>query len=226
MLEAMATATRFNNWMAETITPFVKGRVLEIGAGIGNLSLLLSRHAEHYIAADSDSTHVERLIARTRHLNNVSVKRCDMLQPADLRPFLHAMDTVVCLNVLEHIEEDVTALCNIRSCLNERGTAVILVPQGKRVFGTLDEVLEHRRRYSENELRDKMIAGGFRVKRILEFNRATYPGWFLNSRILRKRTLSTVQLRIFDVLVPLLRRIDSFLPWPPTSLVGIGEPEL
>jgi hypothetical protein len=102
---------------------------------------------------------------------------------------------------------------------------VVLVPQGQGVYGTLDEVLGHYRRYSRNELEAKMTKCGFRVERVLEFNRITYPGWFVNGRILRKRSFSRFQLSIFDALVPVWRQIDKLLPWPPTSVIGIGVRE-
>jgi hypothetical protein len=86
----------------------------------------------------------------------------------------------------------------------------------------MDEVLEHKRRYTAEELRAKMDAAGFRVERMIEFNRITWPGWYLNSRVLRRRTLSRFQLRLFNLLVPIWRRIDSRLPWPSTSLIAIG----
>jgi hypothetical protein len=70
-----------------------------------------------------------------------------------------------------------------------------------------------------------MKAAGFRIEDMLEFNRMTYPGWYLNGRILRRRTFSRFQLSVFDRLVPLWRRIDKLLPWPPTSIIGIGVRE-
>jgi hypothetical protein len=72
-------------------------------------------------------------------------------------------------------------------------------------------------------LYEKLVAAGFHVHRIIEFNRATYPGWILNSRFLRRTTLSSVQLRIFDLLVPVWRRLDRLLPWPATSLIAIAS---
>jgi methyl coenzyme M reductase alpha subunit len=96
------------------------------------------------------------------------------------------------------------------------------VPQGLEIFGTLDEALQHKRRYSGEELVEKMAAAGFRVAQITGFNRATRPGWYLHSRLLKRRTLSRVQLRLFDLLVPLWRRMDNKLPWQANSLIAIG----
>ncbi len=225
MLRAMEDATHFNRWMADVVAPFIGDRVLEIGAGIGNLTHLLSPDAREYIVTDVDPEYLMHLNALIRNRRNVSATVCDLAKPEDFLPFHGRMDTVVCLNVLEHIEGDMTGLRNIYSALAPGGRAVVLVPQGQTAFGTFDEVLGHCRRYSSLELTRKMAEAGFRIERVLEFNRATYPGWLLNGKILRRRTLSRFQLALFDWFVPLLRRIDRLLPWPPTSLIAIGVRE-
>lgn len=220
-LEALAQAPRFNQWMADTLLPYVRGDILEIGAGIGNLTNLLAT-ANRYVAVDIDAENLAQLKTRLSHLSNLVVVAGDATNVSHLESFRQQIDTVVCLNVLEHIEADDTALGNMYSCLRSGGRALILVPQGMGAFGTLDEMLNHCRRYSRPELERKMISAGFRVEQVIEFNRITYPGWLLNGRILRRRKLSRAQLRLFDLLVPLWRRIDHYLPWPPTSLIGIG----
>jgi 2-polyprenyl-3-methyl-5-hydroxy-6-metoxy-1,4-benzoquinol methylase len=221
----MSGAKQFNQWMADTLMPFITGNVLELGAGIGNLTALLCSGELRYIATDLDTEALSRLRARVQKRCHLTTAKCDITRPSDFDNFRNSIDTVVCLNVLEHVQDDLTALRNIYSCLKPGGRALILVPQGMRVFGSLDEVLEHQRRYAKAELHNKLAAAGFHVDRILEFNRVTYPGWFLNSRVLRRRTLSRTQLRLFDLLVPLWRRIDRLLPWPSTSLIGIAVRE-
>jgi hypothetical protein len=72
------------------------------------------------------------------------------------------------------------------------------------------------------DLHEKMAASGFHTIQIIDFNHATWPGWYLNSRLLRRRSFGRLQLFLFDLLVPLWRRIDHLLPWPPNSLIGIG----
>jgi SAM-dependent methyltransferase len=223
MLVALSRAPRFNRWMAQTIQPFIQGEVLELGAGIGNLTVPLSAGRLCYTATDSDWDHLSELRSRTAYRPNVKLGRCDFSKAEDVAPYRESADTVICLNVLEHVADDLAGLVNIRSCLRPGGTAIVLVPQGPQAFGSLDEVLDHKRRYTREELQRKMTESGFAVTQILEFNRATWPGWYLNSRILRKRTLSRVQLRVFELFVPLLRRMDAKLPWPPTSLIAIGH---
>ncbi len=222
ILDTLSRANRFNRWMADTVSPYLGDEVLELGAGMGNLTRLVASRKRRYIATDIDTEHLSRLEARLHHRPNIETAVCDLSRPADFEPWRGKVDSVICLNVLEHIEDDMAGLKNIRSCLRPGGRAVILVPQGSAVYGTLDEVLGHFRRYSKAELEAKLKSAGYRVERVLEFNRVTYPGWYVNGRILKRRHFSRFQLGVFDRLVWMWRRIDPFIPWPPTSIIGIG----
>ncbi|PYT21749.1 MAG: glycosyl transferase [Acidobacteria bacterium] len=222
ILHALSKAPRFNRWMGDTVRPYIGERVLEIGAGIGNLTRVLIPRVKCYVAADLDQEHMARLTTRFQHRHNLHVRYCDLANSADFAEFEASMDTVVCLNVLEHIEDDLLGLRNIHSALRKDGRAIILVPHGQRIFGTLDVALGHYRRYSHQELQKKMEAVGFRVEKILEFNRVSRPGWYVSGKILKRTTLGPWQMKMFDQLVWLWRRIDRHLPWPPTSIIAIG----
>jgi hypothetical protein len=91
------------------------------------------------------------------------------------------------------------------------------------VYGELDRVLGHCRRYSAGELRGKMEEAGFEVEEIFEFNKVTRPGWWWNGRVLKRRRFSRVQLGVFDRLVWLWKVVDAWLPWKGTSVVGVGR---
>jgi len=222
ILDEFAHTPKFNRWMADTIRPYVGKRVLEIGAGMGNLTRQLVSGRQVYVATDIDEEHMARLSSQTHHRANLRVLRCDAAQTADFQPFLGQMDTVICLNVLEHIPKDWLTLKNIHSALEPGGTAIILVPQDQKIYGSLDSALGHCLRYSQEQLRTRMEEAGFSVDRILEFNRISRPGWYLNGKLLRKETVGRRQLRVFDRLVWLWRRIDTRLPWPSVSIIAIG----
>ncbi len=222
ILDVLSAARRFNQWMADTLRPYVGKRVMEIGAGIGNISVLLCRHRELYVAGEINQAHLARLAARLAHRPQVSVEYCDLAKGDGMGDHQDSLDTVLCINVLEHIEDDAAALRNIHSVLRPGGQAVILVPQDMAIYGTLDEVLEHCRRYSQAELRLRMEEAGFRVTQMIEFNRVTRPGWIWNGRVLKRRYFSRFQLGIFDRLVWLWRLLDKRLPWPATSIIAVG----
>lgn len=224
ILDALTKTPNFNRWMASVVSPFLGRRVLELGSGIGNLAMHLSRRRTAYFASDIDEEHMARLRTRFRERPNFSIQVCNLEEPKHFDPLRDKdIDSVVCLNVLEHVPDDNQGLRNIYSVLAPGGRAVILVPQGQSIYGTLDEVLGHCRRYSEEELRGKMVAAGFAVEQIIRFNRVTRPGWFVNGRILKKRTFSPFQLAVFDRLVWLWRLIDGWLPWSPVSIIAIAR---
>jgi glycosyltransferase involved in cell wall biosynthesis len=225
ILDSLASTDRFNRWMADTVRPFLGARVLELGAGIGNMTRFLSRSRAEYVATDVDEEHLARLRVRFRGRPSLESRECDLRDPADFAGLEGRFDSVVCLNVLEHIDDDLQGLRNIRSALAPGGRAIVLVPQDQAVYGTLDKVLGHYRRYAAAELGARMEQAGLRVERIFEFNRMTRPGWYLNGRILKRQSFGRVQLQLFDLLVPFWRRIDPALPWPGTSIIGIGVRE-
>jgi SAM-dependent methyltransferase len=212
--------------MADTIRPYVGERVLEIGSGIGNLTRALLPRRKSYVATDIDSEHLARLATRFQSRPNLLIRYCNLARPKDFAEFPDSMDSVICLNVLEHVEDDMLGLRNIYSVLKPGGRAIILVPHGQEIFGTLDVALGHYQRYSHSELRTKMELAGFRVERILDFNRISRPPWYVSGRILKRKTLGTGQMKIFDRFVWLWRMLDAHLPWPPTSIIAIGvKPE-
>jgi SAM-dependent methyltransferase len=222
-LHALSAAPRFNRWMADTIRPHVGQRVLEIGAGIGNLTRALIRGRKRYAATDINPEHLARLTSRFPHRPNLEIRSCDLTRTEDFAPFTGGMDTVICLNVLEHIEDDRGGLANIYSALDCGGRAILLVPEGQSVFGTIDVALGHFRRYSEAELKGKMEGAGFQVEQIIPFNRVSRPAWFVSGRILKRTSLDWNQMRLYDWFVWLWRRIDRYLPWRPTSIIAIAR---
>ena len=223
ILDAFSVAPRFNRWMADTIRPFLGQRVLEIGAGMGNLSRLLVRGRERYVATDIDDEHLGRLQNRLQHWSRLQVARCDVANAQDFAPFQSALDSVVCLNVLEHISDDHAGLRNIYSVLEPGGRAILLVPHGQEIFGQLDIVLGHHRRYSHQSFRRVIEEAGFHIEQLIDFNRVSRPGWYLNGKLLKRSTISRLQLRIFDALVPLWRKIDTWFPWSSTSLIVVAR---
>ena len=196
--------------------------MLETGAGIGNLTRVLCPRRERYIAGDIDPEYLALLRARFQHRPKMEVRHCDLSNPADFEPLAGAVDSVVCLNVLEHVEDEMAGLRNIYTALQPGGRAIVLVPYGPEIFGSLDTALGHLRRYTREELQRKMEQAGFRVERILDFNRISRPAWYVTGRWLKSKTISRFLLYIFDRSVWLWRRIDCRLPWPPTSIIAIA----
>ena len=112
---------------------------------------------------------------------------------------------------------------NLFSVLAPGGRAIVLVPQGPGLYGTLDRVLGHERRYTEAMLRDTLENAGFAIERMFDFNRASRPGWWWNGTLLKRDRFSRVQLKALDWMIWLIRRIDRGLPWHGVSLIAIAR---
>lgn len=222
-LDALSFAPKFNRWMADTILPWTGRRVLEIGAGVGNMSRHLARRRKLYVATDVDEEYLSHLRNLFRHRPSVCVRKLDASEPEDFVPLERQMDTVVCLNVLEHIADDAAALRAIRTVLEPGGRLILLVPNDPTAYGTIDREIGHYRRYTARGLRALMTESGYEVEDILNFNRVSMPAWRFTGQVLKSRTLSRASLRLFDILVWLWRRIDSALPWEPASIIAIAR---
>jgi glycosyltransferase involved in cell wall biosynthesis len=225
VLHTMSLAPRFNKWMADVIRPFVGNSVLEIGAGIGSLTQqILPR--DYYVASDIDQIHLDALASRFAGNPKVEIARIDVGLAEEFAAMTQSIDTVVCLNVLEHVENDAQALDNMFRLLVPGGRVVLLVPQNPALYGSLDRVILHFRRYAKAELAEKIRRAGFDVETVFHFNRPGVIGWFLNGRVFQRETLSKWQLKIYDHLVWLFRHIDHLLPWQGLSLIAVGRKPL
>jgi glycosyltransferase involved in cell wall biosynthesis/phospholipid N-methyltransferase len=222
ILARLSRAPRFNAWMADTIRPYCGNSVLEIGSGVGNLTQQLLPRRK-YVASDINPLYIQTLSRLRADRPYLKSAFCDVTDLASFPKEEGPFDTVICLNVIEHVPDDRASLLNIRSVLAPGGKAIVLVPQGQWNFGTLDEVLGHQRRYSRESL-EKLAAGcGFKVQTILPFNRVGTPAWWLNGKLLRRRVFGLGQILTLNALTPVLRRIDNFLPLQPLSLIAILE---
>src|SRR5579863_10248838 len=219
ILGRLNRAPRFTRWMSDVIRPFVGDHVLELGAGTGNMSLHLMPRATYW-ATDVNPHYLDYLDSLRATRPYMDIARIDAAA-GESYPAGQTFDTVVCLNVVEHIEDDLGTLQNIRNVLDEGGRAIILVPCGPQLYGTLDEVLGHCRRYTIDQLVDVSQRAGFHVEQVLKFNRPGVVGWWLNGKILRRRKFGLAQIRLLNLLTPLFRLVDPWLPLPPLSIIAI-----
>jgi SAM-dependent methyltransferase len=142
---------------------------------------------------------------RFLHHDNIVVQSIDWERP-DLEALrARRFDTVLCLNVLEHIERDDDALATFAALLPPDGRLVIQVPAMHALYGDIDRAIGHYRRYEREELVAKLERHGFVIDECRYFNLPGVLGWYLNSRLLRRRTLPGMQARAASALVPLLQ---------------------
>jgi SAM-dependent methyltransferase len=199
--------------------------VLEVGAGIGNLTGRLMSRRMLYVAAETDPLYLHALRNRFLRTPNVAVQRIDPEVPEDLAGLENCFDTVLCLNVLEHVEDPARVLKALRGTLKPGGALVVLVPNVPGFFGTLDRSLGHRRRYNRASARQLVEAGGYSLESAVSFNKVAAVPWWAYSRVLGAGNIGKPMLKIFDKSVWFWRRLDGLMPWPGLSLLVVARKE-
>lgn len=222
-LDALEQAPRFNQWMYDSIKPHLGHRIVELGCGKGNLSKLLKQHGE-LLAADFRADYIEDLRERWGHLTNVRIERLDLTTDSDYevaRSF--SPDTVVCLNVLEHIEDDRAVLKRLNGILPAKARMVFLVPYNPKLTSEFDRQIGHFRRYQAGELEEKMKEAGFLVEKQFFFNKVGVIAWWCGNVLARQRTITVWQLKLYNFLTPLFRLLDPILPGSGLSTIVIAR---
>jgi hypothetical protein len=221
-LGAIEQAPRFNQWMYESVKPWLGNRVAELGVGRGNLSRYIRKH-EQVLLTDYRLDYLTEL--RDRWVQkNLQIGKLDMTQRADyeqLRAF--APDTVAFFNVLEHLEDDGAVLRSLFETVPENCRVVILVPYNMGLYSNFDRELGHFRRYRKGELEEKLHAAGFEVQTQFYFNKAGTLAWYVANTLGGQKALQPWQLRLYDALTPIFRVMDRVLPMSGLSTVVVGR---
>ncbi|MFQ5670201.1 MAG: glycosyltransferase [Acidobacteriota bacterium] len=217
-LRRMAATDRYGRLIVERIAAHIGPRVLEVGSGIGNISGHLGRR-EILVVSDVSDQYLTILKRRFSGNSRIKVVRYDLAEGArsDLQGL--NLDTVICLNVLEHIEDDAAALRGLAGLLSPGGRLILLVPAHPCLYSNLDRRLDHHRRYRRSALVKLLESNGFSIEHLSHFNMLGALGWWVNGRLLRRRILPGAQLRLFGFLSFLLRLESRFTPPFGLSLV-------
>ena len=223
VLNNLTGTPQYLSWLARTIRPYLGDAVLEINAGIGNLSGRLMVRRLLYVAGEKDPLHLHALRNRFLRTPNVVVQKIDPEVPADFAAMDECFDTVLCLNVLEYLDNAESALRSMRAALKPGGRVVALVPQSPALYGSIDRSMGHKRRYSPEDARRAIESQGFSIERAWGFNKAGAPPWWMYSKLSRSRRINKLTLKIFDKTVWLWRRLDRLMPWPGLSLLIVGR---
>jgi 2-polyprenyl-3-methyl-5-hydroxy-6-metoxy-1,4-benzoquinol methylase len=201
------SANRIFEWLYDIIAPALGNSILEVGSGVGVISKFLVARGQPVILTDHEQSCLDHLQTRFGNAPHVSCRVLDLTSPHyDLGG--RVVDTVVCVNVLEHLEDDRRVLHAIREALAPGGTLILQVPNYPALYGSLDEAYGHFRRYTRTTLAERLHEAGFRLTWMRNFNPLGIPGWFVWAKVLRARHLSVSALRLYNLLVPLARRLD------------------
>lgn len=211
-LESISIAVNFNQWMYKTISQFCSGKILEIGSGIGNIS-------QCFIDSDQDITLTDIRDNYIETLKEKFPQKKDMVHHMDLvnedfdtlyESFLGQYDSVFALNVVEHIENDTLAIQNASKLLNTNGKLIILVPAYQALYNTIDEALEHYRRYTKKTLNGVISqTQEIHLEHSQYFNAFGMLGWFVTGSLLKSKTVPVNKMRLYDKLLFIAKTIDK-----------------
>jgi SAM-dependent methyltransferase len=221
-LNNLTGTPQYLNWLARVVRPSLGDTVLELGAGIGNLAGHIMGRRLFYVASEKDPLYLHALRNRFLRTPNVSVQHLDPERPEDYQEAGGPFDTVLCVNVLEYVDDPAVVIRSAAGALKPGGSLIVLAPQSESLYGTLDKTLGHHRRFSKSQLRMLLESNGFAVGNMRQLNKIGTVGWWLYGKLLRRKYINKVMLKIFDKTVWIWRHFDGVLPWPGLSLVAVA----
>lgn len=219
-LESLGASPAVSAWMLDNFQSHLGDEVFEAGCGSGNLTQhLLDR--KHLKVVDIDDTHVRSIDRRFGELENIEVSKGDL---EDMATYEHAgpVDSVLCVNVLEHLDKPETAVAGFYEVLRPGGHALILVPAHDWLFSDADTALSHRMRYSEKQLTRLLDDAGFQIVSSGQFNRLGVFGWYTN-KVMKRTTITKWQARIFGYMLPIAKVVEKMRFLPGLSVVAIAR---
>lgn len=217
-LEAMSFAVKYHRWLLDEFRPLLGKRIVEVGAGTGSFSEMLIELGPDSLSLVEPSEMFADLVenvpgdgsgTKIRHFHSVFEKVAGTIR-TEIRP-----DTIIYVNVLEHIEDDVRELNLIYDTLQPGGRCLIFVPAGRALFSKFDRSIGHFRRYAKRELEEKVRRAGFRVIKSKNFDAAGVLPWFIKYRLLGSLSLDQRSVKLYDdLVVPIASRLEPRLPIP------------
>lgn len=204
---------RYNDWVFSYLAPHIRGRVLEVGCGIGTYSVRLREHATHLTCVDMVPGYVGEVRQRLAGHPGSGVALGTLGGGLAFRPA--SFDTIVCLNVIEHVADDRDALELLRSWLAPGGCLLVQVPAHQWLFGSIDACLGHYRRYTTRSLAAALRQGGFALELTPRYLYAlAVPGWWLMGRVVRRRSVPEGSVRTANALAAVSRALERVIRLP------------
>ena len=224
-LETMQEARRYGTHVFNLFRPFIGSRVLEVGSGIGTMSKPLADVADLVVGIEPNVHCASKAQAVMRDHPRFTLRMCHLEECDRGELAAYRFDTVVCVNVLEHIADDVSALRTFRDVIVPGGRVLIFVPAVQAAYGPLDAELGHHRRYSRRTLADAFTTAGLDILTLRYTNPIGLLGWMFNAHVTKTRAHSLTQVKLFEALVaPWALPLERLLA-PPIglSLVAVGR---
>lgn len=214
-LSVISIADNFNKWMFETIKPFCKGKIIEIGSGVGNISTFFLENNIEIMLTDIRDNYCDILRANLSNKPTLlGVQNIDLVDEnfdTKYAQFINQFDTVFALNVIEHIENDLLAITNCKKLLKQDGNLIILVPAYQALYNQFDEELFHFKRYYKKEMIQLFNKNNLTVYKSFYFNALGIAGWFVSGKLAKKKTIPSFQMSFYNKIIFLAKFIDKIV---------------
>lgn len=219
-LEAMSEASNYHRWILQIFAPYLGRHLVEVGAGLGSFSeLIVSNHAcETLSLVEPSGEMYQQLDLRARRMptmRRVQVYHASFPEAAPLITACGSPDSIIYVNVLEHIEDDKAELEAVYRVLSDHGRVFLFVPALAWLYGAFDERVGHLRRYGKDELEEKLRRAGFQIIVSAYFDLVGIAPWWIKYRLLKSATLEPAGVKFYDrFIVPAARRFESVIKPP------------
>jgi SAM-dependent methyltransferase len=223
LLNSLTGTPQYLSWLTRVLRPHLGDTVFEAGAGLGNLTGRLMAKKLEYVAGEKDPLYLHALKNRFLRTPSVTVCKLDPEDPADYAPWKEKFESALCVNLLESVEDPAVVVTQMAGLLKPGGVAIVLVPQGPGLYGSLDVAMGHKRRFSESGLRDMIGKTGLRVDRVYQLNKIGAVSWWVFGKMLGRKKINKFSLKLFDKTVWFWRRIDGLLPWKGLSVIAVAS---
>ncbi len=218
-LEAMSFAVNYHRWIISLFEPYLGTKIVEVGAGTGSFSeLLLEKRLESMSLVEPSAAMYQQLRCRLAELkptqkvttyNDIFQRVANQIRMSD------SPDSIIYVNVLEHVADDVNELQVINQTLDSCGRLFIFVPALQWLHGSMDRQLDHFRRYTRTELERKCVAAGFKVLASRYFDVFGILPWWVKYKLLQSNKMEPGAVKFYDkMVVPIARTLESMLTPP------------
>lgn len=217
-LEAMDFAVNYHKWILDEFRPFLGRRVVEVGAGTGSFSELLLQESIDTLSLVEPSAMFETLTANVSRLKNqtkVDFYNSIFSEAAAEISDKQQPDSIIYVNVLEHIKDDCSELEYIRNTLSNGGRCFIFVPALMSLYGEFDRKIGHFRRYTKKEIEEKCQLAGFKILKSKYFDFAGMLPWFIKYKLLKSESLDSGAVTLYDKMaIPFVKQMEKFVNVP------------
>jgi SAM-dependent methyltransferase len=215
-LESMSFADNYHSFILDLFQPYIGKKVVEVGAGDGSFTRLISRRPVDSITAVEPSDDMyNRLKESTKELGNMVTALNGFLGDFEKEISKQKPDSFVFVNVFEHIEDDLGEMKRVFKMLPEGGHLCIFVPALPALYSEFDRSIDHFRRYTKKELESKCREAGFTVAYSRYFDAMGVIPWWLRFKLLKAGALSPSAVKLYDKIgVPVMKAAESLITPP------------